>query len=188
MDTWFMRISLMAVAVMGVGLLGLFELGVGYPVAWWLYGGCFVAFGAGILRRKQYRAQIGGIVIWAVLGGVCWLLYELEWNSRKGFLRDLNKVQIGMSESEVREIMAGYMEGTGWPESSFGEQGPDGGPKPLYIAGSDSSYATTNSESGEMMIAGALVFRHSDEGSFNSDWGIVSFTEGKVTGVKFSPD
>jgi hypothetical protein len=41
---------------------------------------------------------------------------------------------------------------------------------------------------GEMSLQNSVVFRHSDDGRFNSDWGIVEFQDGRVVGVRFSPD
>ena len=75
-----------------------------------------------------------------------------------------------MSVREVRGIMAGYMEGTGWPANPFAE-------------------SNESSESpGQLAIPDALVFRHSDEPAYNSDWGIVSFQAGRITKVEFSAD
>ena len=46
----------------------------------------------------------------------------------------------------------------------------------------------TNSTAGEFALRDALVFRHSNRGRFNSDWGIVSLSNGRVARVEFSPD
>jgi len=67
-----------------------------------------------------------------------------------------------MTVEEVRRTMTGYTEGTGWDDP--------GRPRE------------------ELHIQGALVFRHSNEPEFNSDWGIVWIANGRVTKVEFSPD
>jgi hypothetical protein len=40
----------------------------------------------------------------------------------------------------------------------------------------------------EYFVGGALVFRHSNEGNFNSDWGIVNLNNEVVISVEFSSD
>ncbi len=82
--------------------------------------------------------------------------------------------------------MGHYMEGTGWP--AFPGNGPTNGPGMLNIVGSGSQYHTETSLSGVMTVRDSLVFRHSDEGAFNSDWGIISLSNGRVVRVEFSPD
>ena len=67
-----------------------------------------------------------------------------------------------MTLADVRRTMSGYMEGTGWKLPGQAGQ--------------------------EFAIGGAVVFRHSNEAEFNSDFGIVYFFEGRVTHVEFSPD
>lgn len=39
-----------------------------------------------------------------------------------------------------------------------------------------------------MNASGLSGFRHSTDGRFNSDWGIVKMDGGRVTGGSFSPD
>jgi hypothetical protein len=113
-------------------------------------------------------------------------LYFVDWTTRKPFLRDLARVHVGMTEAEVRRIMGRYMEGTGWPALPGSD--PSNASGTLNIAGSASQYATETSPSGHMVIRDSLVFRHSNSGAFNSDWGIISLSSGRVARVEFSPD
>ncbi len=89
-------------------------------------------------------------------------LYLIPWTTRKPFLWALDSVKPGMTLTEVRQAMAGYMEGTGW--------------------------RYPGSVGGEISIQGAVVFRHSDDPQFNADFGIVYLANGRVTHVEFSPD
>ncbi len=111
-------------------------------------------------------------------------LYLVPWNSRKPFLRDLEKVQIGMTVDQVEVIMGQYMKGTGWPAMP-GSSAPTG---QLVEAGSGITIATSNSPSGELVIQNSITYRHSNDGAFNSDWGVVKFKNGKVVAKKFMPD
>jgi hypothetical protein len=112
--------------------------------------------------------QIGALAL--VLAASA-MLYFVDWSTRKPFLRDLARVRVGMSEAEVRLVMAGYKEGTGWPIPPS----PSGSPaKPTPPT--------------ELILPHSLVFRHSDEAAFNSDWAIIALSEGKVARVEFSAD
>ena len=182
-----------AVVVAAYALLflgGFVELLLHYPVAWWLYLSVVLVFAAGLVRRRPVRAQLGRLGAVAAVVAVAATLYLVPWTTRKPFLRDLASVQIGMTEAEVRQVMAGYLEGTGWPASPFGtsDGSPAGARGRLTDLGSGSRYATAATESGELAIEISLVFRHSDDGAFNADWGIVSFADGRVMNVEFSPD
>ena len=92
----------------------------------------------------------------------------VDWNSRKPFLKDINRIQEGMTPAQVDHIMAGYLRENG------------GGPP-----GSDDQYQFN--ERGEI-VGGWVTFRHTDEGWGDSDWGVVIFENGYVTEIKFLPD
>lgn len=181
-----MRIALITIAGFALALFALCEVGMAYPVAWWLYLSVTVAFAVALIRPvsvRSQRARIGALV--AILAVIA-ALYFVEWTSRKPFLRDLAHVHVGMTEAEVRHIMSRYMEGTGWPASPFDSS--TNAPSTLTDVGSGSKYSTTTSPAGEMVIRDSLVFRHSTNGAFNSDWGIVALSSGRVVRVEFSPD
>jgi hypothetical protein len=180
-----MRITLAIIAAFALGLFSFCEIGLAYPVAWWLYAILALTFGVTIIRPVAARPQLARLVSFAAILGVIAALYFVNWTTRKPFLRDLHRVRPGMAEAEVRQIMGRYMEGTGWPANPFESETNKGS---LLIAGSPRRYATTISPSGQMAIRDALVFRHSNDGAFNSDFGIVSFSNGTVVRVEFSPD
>ena len=181
-----MRIALITVAASALTLFALCEIGLAYPVAWWLYLSVAIAFAAGLIRATSVRSQFRRIVALVAVITVIAALYFVEWTTRKPFLRDLGRVRTGMTEAEVRQIMGRYMEGTGWP--AIPGSSPSNAPGTLNIAGSASQYSTATSSSGEMVIRDSLVFRHSNDGAFDSDWGIISLSSGRVVSVEFSPD
>ena len=81
--------------------------------------------------------------------------------------------------------MAGYIRGTGWPADPFG----DGrGAESLTEVSTGASYQVEPAPNGELAIRHSIVFRHSDDGRFNSDWGVVTFRDDKVVSVQFMPD
>jgi hypothetical protein len=180
-----MRLALTIIASFAIVLFALCEIGLAYPVAWWLYLSVALLFSVALIRPAPFRNQL---VRLGVLAGVITFiaaLYFVDWTTRKPFLRDLARVRVGMTEAEARHIMGHYMEGTGWPAIPGSASNAPG---TLNIAGSDSQYATGTSSSGEMVIRDSLVFRHSNDGAFNSDWGIISLSRGRVVRVEFSPD
>jgi hypothetical protein len=112
------------------------------------------------------------------------ILYFIPWNSRKIFLKDFRKVEVGMTVNEVEQIMSKYIKGTGWPampESMFSTG-------TLIHAGSMVSRETSNSPDGDLVIRDSITYRHDKDGAFDSDWGIVKFKKGKVVSTTFSPD
>jgi hypothetical protein len=180
-----MRVALIAIATIALTLFALCELGLAYPVSWWLYLALGVVFIAALIRPIEVRAQFGRLgVLAAIIAGIA-ALYFVDWTTRKPFLRDLDRIRVGMSEAEVRHIMGRYKEGSGWPAIPGSSSNAPG---TLNIVGSDAQYSTETSPSGQMVIRDSLVFRHSDDGAFNSDWGIISLSSGRVVRVEFSPD
>lgn len=181
-----LRISLFTLAALALVLLAFYEVGVAYPVAWWLYLTVAIAFIVALWPSASGRFQRARILSLLAISAAIAALYFVPWTSRKPFLRDLARVHVGMTEVEVRHIMGHYLEGSGWP--SLPGNGPTNGPGTLNIVGSGSQYSTETSPSGQMAIRDSLVFRHSNDGAFNSDWGIISLSSGKVVRVEFSPD
>jgi hypothetical protein len=180
-----MRVALIVTASIALALLALCELGLASPVAGWLYLAVGVVFTAALARPVAVRSQLGRLGVLVGILAVIAALYFVDWTTRKPFLRDLARVRVGMTEAEVRRIMGRYMEGTGWPAIPGSSSNAPG---TLNIVGSDSQYSTDTSPSGQLVIRDSLVFRHSNDGAFNSDWGIISLSSGRVVRVEFSPD
>jgi hypothetical protein len=107
-----------------------------------------------------------------------------DWNSRRPFIRDLLRIRTGMTVADVEAIMSGYMKGTGlsWPPIW------DDKPKGFNSVSPATSGAVIKGENGEMKLAGSLVYRHSTDGAYNADWGVVGFENEKVITVEFLPD
>lgn len=166
------RLVLTTIASILLGLLALCELGLSYPVAWWLYGTVVLLAAAGLLQRAPLRHQVAPLIVVAAVALAVGVCYGIDWTSRKPFLRDVARIRPGLTERDVRKIMGRYLEGTGWPAA------------PLDLEADAKSAAAT----GELTLRDALVFRHSTDGRFNSDWGIVRFAEGRVVATEFSAD
>lgn len=176
---------LIAVASTALLFFAFLELALAYPVPWWLYLQAGLLFLPGLVRRAPPRQQLPRLATFAAVSGFVAALYFVDWTSRKPFLRDLHRIQPGMTEEQVRQIMGKYMEGTGWPAPPGMTPGQHG---TLAEAGSDVRYMASASAGGELRLHDSLVFRHSNDGAFNSDWGIVTFANGTVVEVRFSAD
>jgi hypothetical protein len=174
------QVILLIAGVFALAGLFLWEVGLAFPAPWWLYLMVALVFVPALIRPGSWRKQMDR---WAILAAVVIglaVLCLVDWNTRKPFLRDLAKVRTGMTEQQVRQIMGRYLEGTGWPAGS--------GSGTLSTVLSPWQYEIDSSSPGEMKIRDALVFRHSTDGAFDSDWGIISFSHGRVIRVEFSAD
>lgn len=181
------RLILVILGGLGLSLLAFGELGLAYPVAGWLYLVGLAVFAAGLIRPGPLRSQRPRLAVLSVGIVAVAALYFVEWTTRKPFLRDLAKVQSGMTEAEVRRIMGRYQEGTGWPAPPARGSAQMAAGKEV---GGQESHTTPepSSRRGELTMPNSLVFRHSNTAKFNSDWGIVSFSGGRVVGVRFDAD
>lgn len=181
------RSSLLTVAVlslMAVALASLFEIGAAVCASAPVFAAYGFLWTLILLPFLLRRPSIAKYAFYVLLMISLAILYFVPWNSRKPFLRDLERVQIGMTVAEVESIMGEYLKGTGWPAlpgtaSSNGQ---------LMEVGSGITMTTSDSFSGELAIEDSIVYRHSIGGAFNSDWGVVMFKEARVVRKTFMPD
>jgi hypothetical protein len=180
-----MKNAVTVAATVALTLFALCEVILAFPVSGWLYLLLVPLFGFGLVRRHAPRTQFGRLGVFGAIVAAIAVLYFVRWTSRKPFLRDLYSVRPGMSEADARQIMARYVEGTGWPAVY---DGAPSGTGTLTDLGTGATHVTGTTPTGEMTILSSLVFRHSTDGAFNSDWGIITLKDGRVTNVSFSPD
>lgn len=155
----------------------------GLLLGWLSFGFVFLgAISILVLSRGGHpgRQHWIKVLLLATMLLVVWLV---PWTSRKRFLGDFYKVRLGMSVAECESIMRGYMKGTGWPALPGSRSGGS-----LADLSSGSTFVTSVSANGELVLEGCIVYRHSNDGSYNSDWGVVKILDGKVVNVEFLPD
>ncbi len=181
-----MRTTFVTLGGFSLAFLAFGELGLAYPIPGWLYLLALVVFAASLIRPSPIRSQPWRVAATAAAMAVVAALYFVEWTTRKPFLRDLSKIRTGMTETEVRQIMGRYLEGTGWPTSPICVASPatDG----RAPEGTGSHNGAVTSGAGHLTLPNSLVFRHSNAAKFNSDWGIIAFSDAKVVGVSFNAD
>jgi hypothetical protein len=160
--TFWTALSLFLVLDLGLGLAVsvYFTFVVAYAAFW-------VLVGALLLYRRPLRERI---LILALFVVALLSVRFVDWNSRKPFLRGFNRVKEGMTESQVDRIMDGYIKEYG------------GGPPPSLRA-----YEPQFDEQGRI-ITGWVTYRHTDEGWGDSDWGEVTFENGRVVEKRFLHD
>ncbi len=172
------------ISLFAVAFAAFWEVGVAVcasALIFALYGLFWTLILLPLLLRKASVSKYG---IYALLVVSLVALYVVPWNSRKSFLRDFSEIRIGMTVSEVELIMGNSIRGTGWPtlpSSVSSTQTP-------MESGLDPTIQTVNQPHGDLEIQDSIVYRHSNEGAFNSDWGVVQFKDGKVTNKVFLPD
>ena len=128
-----------------------------------IYTAFWVLFGALLLYGRPMRQTL---LILGLFVMVAFSVRFVDWNSRKPFLKDFYRIREGMTPAQVEQIMGDYMIGGG---------APLGSPK------------TDLNERGEI-VTGTVTYRHTDEGWGNSDWGVVTFENGRVVQTEFLPD
>ena len=148
------------------------DLGLGlavsvYPRFVAIYAAFWVLVGALLLYRRPIREKV---LILALFPVVVFSVRFIDWNSRKPFLRDFYRIKEGMTESQVDQIMSGYMKGY------------FGGPPPSLR-----EYEPEFDEQGDI-VTGWATYRHTDEGWGDSDWGVVTFENGRVVRTEFLHD
>jgi hypothetical protein len=78
-----MRAALITIAAIALALFALCELGLAYPVAWWLYLCPAVAFAAALIRPVAVRSQLGRVGVLASILAFTAALYFVDWTTRK---------------------------------------------------------------------------------------------------------
>ena len=124
------------------------------------YAAFWTLVGALLLHGNPLRRQVLILALFAV---AVFSIHLINWNSRKPFLKDLYRVEQGMTEAQVEQIMGKYIMGTGWPASPVSEM--------------------TKPE--ELVPPNSVVYRHTNEGWGDSDWGVVTFEDNRVAQVDF---
>ena len=129
-----------------------------YPGFVAIYALCWVLVGLLFLYARPMREKIVILTLFLV---VLFSVRFVDWNTRKPFLRALDRVTAGITEAQADEIMDGYMKGIS-PMAQMDEQG-----------GID--WGTVN-------------YRHTTEAWGNVDVGVLAFQNGRVVRVDYLPD
>ncbi len=148
----------LAVVVLALSDYG-FALSVRSP-AW--FAGAALLFAA-VLASRPGQSLARRICLGMFVLALAVAIRLIEWTPVKPFVRDLHSIQPEMTEAEVDRIMAKYVRGTGWPASSA-----KGG-------------------RGELRFPTTIIFRPTSSPG-DSNWGVVTFENGRVGEVDFSPD
>ena len=183
-------IELVVAAVILTALAAAIEIWLAFPISASVYAVAALVWLAAlalgsILTGFTARRRIAAVTFVLALA----ILYLVPWTSRKPFLRDLHRVEVGMTEAEVDEIMGRYTRGSGWPACPKGVKARDGVTRhhPSCPLGVDATSFVAAREPRREKLK-TRIYRHSTEARFNSDWGMVRFREGRVARVEFLPD
>jgi hypothetical protein len=164
-----LRYPLLALALwMALTVFLILDLGLGlavsiYPRFVAVYAAFWALIGALLLQGRPNREKVLILGLFVV---VLLSVRFIDWNSRKPFLRDLQRIREGMTPVQVEQIMGPYMQGGGRSLAS-----PE-----------------TEVDEGGEILSGTVTYRHTDEGWGDSDWGVVTFEDGRVVSTEFLPD
>jgi hypothetical protein len=137
-----------------------------FPISPYLIILCLCALAAvpiwGFNLERSRPIRVAWICAVVLMGaGIC----VFADGTRKSLQRDLARIRMGMTQTEVKRIMIRWIPGTGFPAN------------PL------------TGEKGELSLPQAMVYRPTNEGWGDAEWGIIRFdAHGKVAGIDYSPD
>jgi hypothetical protein len=129
-----------------------------YPTFVAVYAGFWTLAGALLLYDRPLREKGLILVLFLIL---VFSLRFVNWNSRKLFLRDLYRIDEGMTYPQVERILNGY-------ERSFATD-------------------TLVDEQGRP-VTGHVSYTHTDAAWGDSDIGLLTFKSGRVVEVEYLPD
>lgn len=131
-------------------------------------------------RLRIAKGVVHGLFLMAMIG-----LWVSPIESRQPFLRSLYSIQPGMTPVQVDAIMGKYWKGINWRRTPF----PSSSVAPeVFSEVGGSTHQTRTDSRGRMQFIDSITYRHSDEAEYNADFGVVSFSNGRVTKVEFLPD
>lgn len=174
-------VAIFLLAVLGGLLFAFLELMIAASFPFYGFLTFAIVWSLLLLPFLIWRRSLTNCVVYVAFLVVLTRLYLTPWNSRKAFLWDFRRIQIGMTVEEVEAVMGSYIRGTGWPPHPSKDEGE------LVALGSPSRYKYT-CRGDEIVLVDCLVFRHDDHGLFDSDWGVVRVKDGRVVGTEFMPD
>ena len=144
--------------------------------------------------RRQWMTATYCVALAAIVA-----LAFLPWHPRKQFVADLHSLEKGMTVDQVEAVMGRYLKGAGskWavPETPPPPVlGPGESPSPEVeesVRRAQEDYKAPAYPSGDERAHanGTMTYRWNDHDSmYDSDWGQVTFEDGRVVVVAFLPD
>ena len=151
---------------------------------------------ASIASQRRWLRWFGATTLALAL-----LAVVTPWHPRKVFVACVRRIEVGMSVDEVEAIMAGYTKGNGWAipaEPPLRMLGPheEHAPEALEaqaarVREAGARYQAPQYPEGEerTRATGTMIYRWcTTDASYNADWGVVEFVDGKVIKAEFWPD
>ena len=102
-----------------------------------------------------------------------------SFDTRKTFVEDLASLQIGFTKEQVEKIMGNYLKGTNW--KLFGSNITIPGTKRV-------NFEVDTSKTDQLTLKNCDVYRHSNDGAYDSDWGIVCYQNDIVEYIDYAQD
>lgn len=152
---------------------------VGVPIGrWYYFAAAFAALG--LIASGTLIARLPKRSAWLTSGAFTVALIGVvgrPWTSRDRFLIDFQQLKPGMTRDQVSAVMQRYMLGTGIRNMPG-----------LHTIRAGSHTFSNDAGAATLSPEGCAVYRHSNEGLWNADWGTVCYAADRVVSTSFSPD
>ena len=147
--------------LIALGIFIIFDLEIALSINTYItlaYAAFWLIIGYLILRQhpKRYKLSLLAIFLTAIL-----VIYSIDWNSRKPFLRDFHRIEIGMTATQVDQMMKNYIKFIG-PTTQLNAQGD--------------------------ILAGKISYRHTRQGWGDSDVIILTIENSQIVEISYYPD
>ena len=147
--------------LIALGIFIIFDLEIALSINTYItlaYAAFWLIIGYLILRQhpKRYKLSLLAIFLTAIL-----VIYSIDWNSRKPFLRDFHRIEIGMAATQVDQMMDDYIKFIG-PTTQLNAQGD--------------------------VVAGKISYRHTRQGWGDSDVIMLTIESGQIIEISYYPN
>ncbi|MCB9079030.1 MAG: hypothetical protein H6631_15630 [Anaerolineaceae bacterium] len=158
---WRYSLAVGLLLLIALGVFLIFDLEIALSINGYFtlaYTAFWLLIGFLLLRHRpnRYKLSLLALFLTAIL-----VIYFIDWNGRKPFLRDFHRIELGMTADQADQMMAQYIKFVG-PTTQLNAQGK--------------------------VLTGKVSYRPARLGWGDSDIAILTIENGQVVDLSYYPD